>query len=204
MDLPGRTGGGEREIGGGAREAAAFELLRAAVAGLAAGEIDVSDATRSMAPLLVGGERLRWRRRAPRFGDVAVFFRGRALVAHRVVGRSGAALRTKGDALAALDGWTVPPEDVVGVAEAVVFPRGARSLAGAPARLYALAAAAWSRGGGALFGAAARLDALLGAGASAWRARRAAFWLQRAGALALHGLLFRAAHRTIDAPRRAP
>ena len=102
--MPGRTGCGEGEIDGGAREAAAFELLRAAVAGLAAGEIDVSDATRSMAPLLVGGERLRWRRRTPRFGDVAVFFRGRALVAHRVVGRRGGALRTKGDALAALDG----------------------------------------------------------------------------------------------------
>ena len=141
MDLPGRTGGGEGEIGGGAREAAAFELLRAAVAGLAAGEIDVSDATRSMAPLLVGGERLRGRRRTPRFGDVAVFFRGRALVAHRVVGRSGAALRTKGDALAALDGWTVPQLPVRGgdiVARGIAAgPEVARILQGVEAQWVA-------------------------------------------------------------------
>ena len=70
----------------------------------------------SMAPILDGIQRIRARMGEcrPRFGEIVLFYRAGNLIAHRVVGRSGEGLRTRGDAATGFDA-PVAAADLLGV-----------------------------------------------------------------------------------------
>lgn len=153
------------------------ELVSEALRAAPAGELTVSDATRSMVPLLGGGEVLAWERRPgpPRRGDLVIVLGHPAgPLVHRVIGVRAGHVVTKGDNCRAADA-PVPPEAIAGTVVAVAFrSRRVRFDRGLP-RWHARAAAAWSAAGAAL-------DRAIGG--------RAAWWVQAAGQRVLHALAF--------------
>ncbi|MBP7148948.1 MAG: hypothetical protein KBD01_15565 [Acidobacteria bacterium] len=183
------------------RGEALAELTAQALGSLSEGVVTVSDQTRSMAPLLQGGERLRWRRPAgtPRRGELVVFAGAPGLVVHRVVRRRAGVLTTKGDARPAADVEHVATSAVIGVVDAIETGAAVTSLRGGGARFYAALATAISLGGAGLYRVAALGDGalrrlLLRREGRAWL-RRPAGWVQFGLQALLHALLFRACHR---------
>ena len=93
------------------------------------GAIDIPIAGCSMVPVLMAGETLRIEPVAAdvlRTGDVVVFARDTAMIAHRIIGRSGKILLTRGDARLAPDA-PVALRQVLGRA-AKAIPIAPRSL----------------------------------------------------------------------------
>lgn len=183
--------------------AAAIELAKDALSGLSEGEIAVSGATQSMAPMLRGGETLRFKRprSTPRFGDVVLFMEKPGPVVHRVVGRRrDGALRTKGDARAAADVRPVAADDVLGVVVGFADASGTTcELTGAGARVYAVGAALLSQAGRAVHLGASVADALLRRTLPGYGDRRLfrapLEALQRGAQVLLYTVLFRPLHR---------
>lgn len=189
-----------------ARRVAAAGFAGQVLAALEEGAITVSDASQSMAPLLIGGEQLRWRRSAgtPRRGDLVVFAQGAGLTVHRVLGRPrGGRLPTKGDHRPNPDEPQVAAVDVIGVVAEFRRDDTIVSLTTAGARVYATLAWTCSALGALLHRAAAAGDRVLGRLApplrDRWLLRAPAWWLQRAGQRVLHALLFRACHSRREA-----
>ena len=186
-----------------------LRLTAQALESLSCGTIEVSRATQSMAPLLLGGERLAWGRTesTPRTGELLLYLQRPGPIVHRVVGRAaGGSWRTKGDNRPICDLLSVSEREVLG--RIVAFERGGEvfALEGRGARCYARAAAFLSRAGDLGYRAAALGDAVLrralfflGERARGEILRRPAWWAQRLSQRALHGLLFGACHARLAA-----
>ncbi|UCF67902.1 MAG: S24/S26 family peptidase [Acidobacteriota bacterium] len=206
----------------------ARRLTREAFAALERGTMPVSRATRSMVPLLRGGELLHWRRahQKPALGALVIFHRkadarldgadddadlGRLLTeqdltVHRVIGFDAAGrVRTKGDGVARPDFYVVQAEQLLGVVFAIERAQRVFSLEGRAARWYARLVAGLSVAGGTLFRLAEAIDAglrrVFSPFGKRWWARKPAWWCQRLAQELVHSALFRACHRRIALDR---
>jgi hypothetical protein len=185
-----------------ARRLASQELARQVLGTVPAGEMRVSDASRSMAPLLEGGETVHWQRpsRPPRLGDLLVFVQPPGPVVHRVMARGKKGIIwTKGDGRPEFDRTPVQPQEILGVVVALERGGEVRRLTGAKPRFYAAVVWCCSIFGAAVHWCAAAGDAVLRRlSPDTWGDRRLlrapAWWLQRRTQELIHALLFKFCH----------
>ena len=100
----------------------------------------------------------------PGVGDILLIRHREILFLHRLVGRKGGALRTKGDGRAHFDGWLSRPEEVEGCLLQVRRGGRARAFRGGAARPLGWLAGVWSALCGHLYRLALRLDREIGGG----------------------------------------
>ena len=120
----------------------------------------------SMEPTLHPGEQVEVLVPARRtgFGDILLIRHREIFFLHRLVGRKGGALRTKGDGRAHFDGWLSRPEEVEGCLLQVRRGGRARAFRGGAARPLGWLAGVWSALCGHLYRLALRLDREIGGG----------------------------------------
>jgi hypothetical protein len=98
--------------------------------------------------------------RLPALGDLLLARHGEVLFVHRMVGRSGAKVRTKGDGRGHFDGWLTAPADIIGTVRGVGRAGDARRLR----RTAGIIAGTWSALCGHLYRVALRLDGAISGG----------------------------------------
>lgn len=181
-------------------------LTRDALRTLEAGSIVVSDTSRSMVPLLWGGERLHWIRaaRSPGRGALVIYLQSPGPIVHRVVWRRAAGgWCTKGDGRGGFDVQPVLPDELLGSVQRIERAGESFRLDTGGARCYAQLASAVSIAGGAAYAVALCGDRALGRilGRTVPHLLQVpAWWISRGGQLALHKLLFRICHRFEPCP----
>lgn len=179
-----------------------LELTKAALAGLEQGTITVSDSSRSMLPLLRGGELLHWRRmaRPAEPGELLIYVQKPGPIVHRVIdARAAGGWITKGDGRGGFDVQPVLPDEAIGVVTAIERGGVRITLEQPGAKRYAACARAVSQVGGISYRVAERLDGLLRRLLRQQTAPRCfvvlSWWGQRGLQQVLYRLLFRLCHR---------
>lgn len=139
-------------------------LTKEALRTLSSGSIVVSDTSRSMVPMLQGGERLHWIKpdSSPRQGELLIYVQSPGPIVHRVMWRrADGGWRTKGDGRGGFDLQPVARDELLGVVVAIERDGARVRLDRFGARVYARLAAWLSALSGAAFVIASGADGLL-------------------------------------------
>ncbi len=139
-------------------------LTKEALRTLSSGSIVVSDTSRSMVPMLRGGERLHWIKTAApaRQGELLIYVQSPGPIVHRVMWqRADGGWRTKGDGRGGFDVQAVARDEALGVVVAIERDGAVLRLDRFGARVYARLAAWLSLLSGVAFVTASAVDGVL-------------------------------------------
>ncbi|MFN7964424.1 MAG: S24/S26 family peptidase [Acidobacteriota bacterium] len=185
-------------------------LTKEALSTLTEGSIVVSDTSRSMIPVLRGGERLHWIKpsQPPRQGQMLIYVQAPGPIVHRVIGRrADGGWRTKGDGRGGFDQQPVTRDELLGVVVAIERDGAVVHVDRLGGRLYARIAAWVSLIGGLLFVMASFSDAalrrLLRRRTHLSLAQVLAWWIGRAAQHAWYTIGFRICHGSWHKETRA-